>query len=42
MSASIPRIISCLLWTQNGIEPDWITEQDASISNPGERTVVRQ
>ena len=34
------RVLATL--TQNGIEPDWITEQDASISNPGERTVVRQ
>ena len=34
------RVLATL--TQNGIEPEWVTEQDRSISSPGKRTVVRQ
>ncbi|HEX4138459.1 MAG TPA: sugar phosphate nucleotidyltransferase [Bryobacteraceae bacterium] len=34
------RVLATLM--QNGIDADWLTEQDGSISNPGERTVVRQ
>ncbi len=34
------RVLATL--TQNGIEPDWVTERDESISNAGERTVIRQ
>ncbi len=34
------RVLATL--TQNGIEADWVTEQDGSVSNPGERIVVRQ
>jgi mannose-1-phosphate guanylyltransferase len=33
------RVLATL--TQNGIEVDWVTEQDGSISNPSERIVVR-
>ena len=32
------RVLATL--NQNGIEVDWVTEQDGSISNPSERIVV--